>query len=298
MTGRGDAASPPGQGAPAGYRRVGSPIATWLARPECAEEIREGRADFLLRGSGRRSPAGGGGRGGLGYLELAGAAAVGKRALHGGVFGRVLGGLFLGKGRMTGQIEAAERLDRAGVPTPEVLAVGWRRALGVFRALAIVTRAIPRAQNLYEAAREDAPWRRRRVILEKSARLVRAMHDAGFLHADLNVTNLVLGEGPGGDRVYVVDLDGGRFEDMPGPAVRFRSLARLLRSYEKWIAGRWRLSPREEIVFLRTYCGPDRELSVFLWRRLQRYRARLPLRRLSWAILPGGPSSDRRATGP
>ena len=297
MTGVGPA-SPPGRGAVAGYRRVASPIATWLARPECAEEIRSGQADFLLRGPGRRSATGGAGRSVLGRLELAGAPAVGKRLLHGGVFGRLLGGLFLGRGRVTAQIEAADRLDRAGVATPEVLAAGWRRTRGLFRALAIVTRAIPGAQNLYEAARDDAPWRRRRVILEKSARLVRAMHDAGFLHADLNVTNLVLGEGAGVGRVHVVDLDGGRFAKVPGPAGRFRSLARLLRSYEKWIAGRWRLSPREELVFVRAYCGPDRELSDFLRPRLQRYQARLGLRRLSWAILPGGPSGDRRAAGP
>jgi hypothetical protein len=223
---------------------------------------------------------------------------VGKRALHGGILGRLLGGLYLGRGRAIAQIEAADRLDRAGIPTPEVLAVGWRGALGVFRALAIVTRAIPRAQNLYEAARDDAPWRRRRVILEQSGRLIRAMHDDGFTHADLNVTNLVLGEGPGGDRVHVVDLDGARFGGALRPLDRYRSLARLLRSYEKWIAGRWRLSPREEIIFLRAYCGRDRRLSSYLRRRLQRYRSRLRLRRLSWAVLPGGPSGDRRAAGP
>src|SRR5207245_10845727 len=118
----------------------------------------------------------------------------------GGFAGRLLGGLYLGAGRALAQAEAAERLLRSGIPTPPVLAVGWRRSLLIFTKQVIVTRAIPGAENLYEAARQDAPWRRRRAILARSAELVRSMHEAGFLHADLNVTNLVLGSGPGGDQ--------------------------------------------------------------------------------------------------
>jgi hypothetical protein len=285
-------AAPDRRRPPSGFRCVRSPRAAWLARPECVEEIRAGRADLLLLGRGRRDPRPGGGRGPLARLELAGAPALGKRALHGGLLGRLFGGIYLGRRRALAQIDAAERLDRAGVPTPELLAIGWRPALGPFGAVAIVTRAIPGAQNLYEAARDDAPWRRRRVILETSGALVRRMHDAGFRHADLNVTNLVLGRGPDGDRVHVVDLDRGRFLGRLGPSERFRGLARLLRSYEKWMAGRFRLSPREELLFLRAYCKGDRDMASYLGRRLRRYRARLGPRRLAWLLL-----GARGATG-
>ncbi|MFQ5878111.1 MAG: lipopolysaccharide kinase InaA family protein [Acidobacteriota bacterium] len=273
-----------------------SPRATWLARNDCAEAIQKGEADLLFAGAARREPAAGGGRGGLVRLRLAGQEAVGKRALHGGLLGRILGGLYLGAGRAVAQLVAAERLERAGVPTPAVLAVGWRRAFGPFHQHAVVTRRVHRSQNLYEAALEDAPWRRRRISLEKSASLVRSMHDAGFLHADLNVSNILLGEGPDGDRVHIVDLDRGRFVRRAGPGARFRNLARLLRSYEKWIAGRFRLTAREELLFLRSYCGPDRSLLRRLQRRLQRYRGRLRLRRILW----GGaraPQSGRANAG-
>ncbi|HEU4400865.1 MAG TPA: lipopolysaccharide kinase InaA family protein [Candidatus Polarisedimenticolia bacterium] len=253
-----------------------------MTLPECAEEIARGETDFLLAGAGPRDKRPGSGRGTLARFRLAGRGVVGKRALHGGLLGRFLGGLYLGRKRGLRQLQLAHRLDRAGLPTPEILAFGWRRSLGVLHAQAIIAREIPRAQNLYEAARENAPWRRRRVILESSGSLVRRMHDAGFVHGDLNVTNLVVGEGPEGDRLHIVDLDRGRFVRRVGSRQRFRNLARLLRSYEKWIAGRWRLTPREEMIFLRGYCGPDRSLLRDLGHRLQSYRRRLGLRRIAW----------------
>ena len=189
------------------------------------------------------------------------------------------------------QIRLASRLERCGIPTPEVLAVGWRRRALLFAAQAIVTRAIPRAQNLYEAAIEDAPWRRRRAILARSAELVRAMHDAGFLHADLNVTNLVLGGGPEGDLVYVVDLEKGRFRADMDSTRRLAGLSRLLRSYEKWLAGRAPLTPRDELIFLRRYCRSDRVLLRELQERLQRYRRGLRVRRLAWKVMPANVST-------
>ncbi len=281
--GRGAAPAAPADPVP-GYREVRSPSASWLARPECAADLEEGRADFLLAGPGARRARPAGGRADLARLRLGGHAVLAKRALRGGLLGRLLGGLYLGSGRARGQIALALRLDRADLPTPEILAVGWRPVLGPFHALTILAREIPQAQNLYEAAMEGSPWRRRRAILERSADLVRAMHDAGFLHADLNVSNLVIGAGPDGDRIYVVDLDKGRFVPEVGPDARFASLARLLRSYEKWVGGRGRLSLREELAFLRRYCRGDRAGFSRLRERLERYRARLRLWRLLWKL--------------
>jgi hypothetical protein len=271
---------------PPGYAEIRSPAASWIAHNQCADEIQHGEADRLLIRRVVAQPLPGSGRGGTQRFRLGGVEVIGKRALHGGLLAPLLGGLYLGTGRILDQLLAADRLERAGVSTPAVLGVGWRRILGPFHAHAIITRAVLQAQNLYEAAREDAPWRRRRVVLEKSADLIRAMHDAGFVHADLNVTNLLIGRGGDGDRALIVDLDGGRFRRIVGIGERYANLARLLRSYEKWIAGRFRLSGREEIAFLRRYCRADREMTRFLQHRLQSYRGRLGLHRIGWKTPP------------
>ncbi len=271
---------------PDGYALVVSPLGSWVARRDCADAIEQGAADFLLRGPARRGKRAGTGRGPLARLDLKGQASVGKRAIRGGLGGRLLGGLYLGAGRALAQIGTAERLRQVGIPTPEVLAVGWRRALLLFSAQAVVTRAVPGAQNLYEAARQGPLRDRRRAILLASADLVRRMHDAGFLHPDLNVTNLVL-EGAGGrGRLFVVDLDKARFTTSITPAERLSGLARMLRSYDKWIAAGWPLTPREEMLFLRSYCRSDRAMLREFQRRLlgQRRRRRAARSTSSTAI--------------
>ena len=257
----------------------------WIVRRECAAAIERGEADFILHGPGARHSAAGSGRGPLARLMLAGIPAVGKRALHGGLLGRLLGGLYLGRRRALDQLRATSRLSRAGVQTPEILAIGTRRVAGLFCAQAVVAREIAGARNLHHLAGERLSEARRRDILEKTAVLVRRMHDAGFLHADLNLANLVLGDGPAGESLWAVDLERGRFAVEVPARRRIRVLARLLRSCEKWVANPFRPTPREEVRFLRVYARGDRVLLRELVTRLSRFRRRLRVRRLSWRLL-------------
>jgi hypothetical protein len=275
------------------YVEIRSPAAIWTARRECAEAIRRGEADSLFRGRPRGAPRTASGRGPMTSLLLDGRPAVGKRALHGGLAGPLVGRLYFGRRRALDQLRAAVRLERSGIPTPTVLAVGSARVFGPLCAQAIVTRELEGAQNLYEVA-EGAPGRdRRRQILLLCAGLLRRLHDAGYLHADLNVGNLVLERGAAGETLHVVDLDRGRFRSVVTPEERLGNLARLLRSYEKWIAGRLRLSRSEELCFLRSYAGGDRAQVRFLAKGLSRYRSRLGLRRIRWRLAADRSSGDR-----
>ncbi len=266
------------------YVTARSPKGVWSARAECVAAIQRGEADFLLCGPIPRTTAPGRGRGPIVRFVLAGYPAVGKRCLRGGIAGRLLHGLYLGSSRPIRQVEAAARLHEAGVRTPAVLAAGSRRTAWWLHVQAIVMHELAAARNLFELAGESVSPARRRLVLQQCADLIRAMHEAGFLHADLNVTNLVLERGPEGETLHVLDLDRGRFVRAPSTDDRFRNLARLLRSYEKWIAGRVRLSRREEVSFVRRYTGGNRLLTRQLLGRLRRYRGRLALRRISWRV--------------
>lgn len=272
----GGASAGAGCGVP-GYAAVCSAAGRWVARPECLADIRGGAADALLAGG--RSPAATPGRGRAGVIEirLGGVAAIGKSALHGGLLGPVLRGIHVGPGRALAQITLAGELDRRGVRTPEVMAVGWRRVIGPLVRQAIVTRAVSGGRNLLEVARTGERGRRKRALAAAAAE-VRKLHGAGFEHADLNLMNLVLEAGPD-ERVHIVDLDRGRFRERFGPAARLRGLARLARSHDKWLEPDRRLTPREEIYFLRRYCGPDRALVRRLLPGLRRSRARRRLLR-------------------
>lgn len=256
----------------------------WIARGACASAIARGEADFILSGPGTRQPAAGKGRGPVARFALGGIPSVGKRALHGGLLGPLLGGLYMGSRRVLDQLRASVRLAQAGVPTPEILAVGSRRVAGFFRAQAIVAREIAGARNLHELAGESLSGARRREIVDRAAGVLRDMHDAGFDHADLNLANLVWGRGRAGETLFVVDLDRGRFRKVMSVDRRIRSLARLVRSCEKWMPDSRRPTRREEVRFLLGYTRSDRGLLRAIATPLGRYRSRLGARRLSWRL--------------
>src|SRR5207249_6441161 len=69
------------------YVEVRSPRAAWIAGRMCARAIERGDADFLFEGRPAAPAVPGSGRRELARFSLAGVAAVGKRAVHGGLFG-------------------------------------------------------------------------------------------------------------------------------------------------------------------------------------------------------------------
>jgi len=190
--------------------------------------------------------------------------------------------MFWGIRRAVRPIELAHALRQAGVRTPEVLAAGWRRLFGPMHTHALITESIPRGMNLLEALQRRSAGADPGLVLGAAAEAIRDMHEAGFLHADLNLANLVVEDHASGPRVHIIDLDRGRFVSPMTPSLRLRNLARLLRYHEKWIAQSAPLRRNEAIGFLRQYCGPDEDLLRYLLENLRRYRIALGARRLLW----------------
>jgi len=269
-----------------GYETLRSGPRLWRVRPGLASALAASPAAALLEGEPPEPGPPGAGRSAVMTLVLAGRPAYAKRGVHGGLARRLLGGVFWRDGRGRRVIEAAERLSAAGVPTPGVLAAGWRTIAGPLAAYVLVTEAIPGGTSLQAFLGEQPLARRRRRLARAAGRSVRALHDTGFVHADLNLANLVAAGGgepdaPGGEaRVFVIDLDGGRFCGRVGHRARRRNLMRLLRSYEKWIAPSSPLDPRDALAFLSAYCGEDRDMLGTLARQLGGIRFRW--RRLLW----------------
>jgi len=280
---------------PPGYVRSETARGTWLVRNDVAGAVPALGLAALLSGAPGKAATPGRGRSDVVHLDFAGVMGVGKRARHGGLLGPILGGLYWGTGRGRRPIELARRLRGAGVPTPDVLAAGWRRIAGPLNAIALVTEAVPGACNLQEALLGDPPVTRMRALLHAAADTVRALHEAGFVHADLNLANLVLEDSAAGLLAHVVDLDRGRFVSPLTDRDRARNLSRLLRSHEKWVAGRSPLRARDAIAFVARYARGDRVMARDLLGRLRRYRSRLWWRRLFWNRRPWGGGARRLA---
>jgi hypothetical protein len=185
--------------------------------------------------------------------------------------------------------EAARRLEDAGVPTPA--AVAWvERADG---SSVLVTRyaagTVTLREALVELWNDDPQAEKFLVLLDRVARCLRAMHDAGFVHGDLGNTNVLLvPEGGGRWRdPSVVDLNRGRLGAPPSLRERARDLCRLT------------LPSHLRSLFLRMYWGapPPRDLKRWsdrylrlhaLWIASRRWRH--PLREARQARSAGRPS--------
>ena len=109
--------------------------------------------------------------------------------------------------------DALTRLTDAGVAVARPLAFGRRRAAGAL----IVTRYVPNAETLGVALKGYAFEQRR--MLRNVGQLVRELHDSGYLHGDLHIGNILIGEkGP-----VLVDLQ--QLREIKEPEDRIRDLA-------------------------------------------------------------------------
>jgi len=224
----------------------------------------------------------------------AGSCALVRHYRRGGLFQRLLKDGYLGKGRFFREVSVTEEARVRGVPTVEVLAVRAQRVLPwVYRA-DLVTREIQGARDLqaYLASRSggEKAWDRpeRVRVVSQVAGLVRRMHDAGLLHADLNLKNVLL-RGTGQDlECFVIDLDKARI--LPGPVGhrgRMKNLLRLHRSLEKLGFAGGTVTLRDVIRFARVYSRGDRTLMRSIRNRIRKPPLSLRMHRFFWRLTGG-----------
>ncbi len=123
-------------------------------------------------------------------------------------------------------------LHEAGIPTAVPLAMAERRGF-VLSDAALVTREIVDSVHLnaYVAAHLGGPDDPRRAALyDDLARIVRRMHDAGFVHNDLHGGNVLVNGPPEAPRLFVIDLHSVSRSSRPSEGARWFDLAKLLHS--------------------------------------------------------------------
>jgi len=175
-----------------------------------------------------------------------------RRAVRGGLLGRVMGGLYLGVGRPLRELRAAAAARKAGVGVPEPLAVRATRAGGFFRRFTIVTREIEGASNLLVLI-PTLSGPERRMLLERVADEMRRLHEAGVYHADLTLQNILTR----GTDVYFIDLDKAILSSRRDESLDLMNLSRLNRSVEKLFRSKGIVSRADRLRFLRRYLGGD-----------------------------------------
>lgn len=149
--------------------------------------------------------------------------------------------------------------DRCRANVPDVIAFGSRRRFGRLCDAFILTRAVPRAVALDQLAESLWPEPRaavddplRRHLLADTSAMVARMHAAGFCHIDLQWRNLLVSDDDtDAPNVYVIDSSRGSLRRwaVRHEHGRLRDLSSLYKD------ARRRMTPREQLRWLRTYFG-------------------------------------------
>jgi tRNA A-37 threonylcarbamoyl transferase component Bud32 len=159
--------------------------------------------------------------------------------------------VWLGRSKARTEWENLALFRSLGIATPDVVAYGETRRHGRVRSGALITAEVPSAVDLRTLAQRkdprwaDAAWRR--AVLMQIADYARRLHQAGFIHNDLNWRNiLVTLEGP--PKVYFIDCPSGRWCPRP---LRERGAAKDLAFLDK--LGRQHISRTDRLRFYRYY---------------------------------------------
>jgi tRNA A-37 threonylcarbamoyl transferase component Bud32 len=208
------------------------------------------------------------GRGAIQRARVASFDAIVRTYRRGGALRALLPDAFLSATRALAEVHALTRLAALGLaPRPLVLEARGR----VLLRLRIAVEEVARSRNLLELA-AAAPASLDARLGRAVGQAVRAMHDAGVAHPDLNAGNILITDGPALS-VSLIDFDGARIFDAGVPRQeRAREILRLARSLDKWPATR-RTSAAARAAFLRAAL-PRGERGLLL--REARRRARAP----------------------
>ena len=239
--------------------RVGGRLEVWASDPAVASAMaaRAGEPGELSpedqqTAQGMVGPTG---RGPIWTARLAGRAAVIKLHRRGGLPGRLLAllprrmpELWCGTRRVRREARVAGNGRARGAPVPEAMA--WLAVrVGPFRRLYAASAQVLGAVPLDRALRSpEGPGRPH--LVRAAARAAARLHDAGLVHGDLNLGNLLWLPGEG--RVQIVDLASARVRPRLGAGRRGADLARLERSALK-ILGAAAMPGRERLRFVVAY---------------------------------------------
>lgn len=212
--------------------------------------------------------------------------AIRVRTMHrGGWVGGFARDAFASPNRVIREFHLWQTLHARGAPLPEAVFARAKRRRGLWR-LQFATLDRPEALDglaWFSDPEKRAAWP---SALAQCARSIRAFHDAGGVHGDLNLRNLLLEITPTREqeiRCWIVDLADARLRDPVSPRERLQDLMRLLRSAEKRgipLAH----SARHHARFLSHYCGSERSLRKAMLKALPTEQRRLTRHRIGWRL--------------
>ena len=158
-----------------------------------------------------------------------------RHAWHGGLFAPITGDRFLMPTRAPREAAASATLQARGIRTPDVLAYALYAAGPGLRRVDVCTRYVPDAWDFGAVLAGLAPSISRPAAERAVLSLLTQLAQAGVVHPDLNVKNILLAPRRGAaPDAWLLDVDVVEFRSGDARALHLRNVARLERSIRKW----------------------------------------------------------------
>lgn len=156
------------------------------------------------------------------------------------------------------EIRIAETLRAAGIATPAVLA-GVAYPSGLGHTADVATERVAGTDLAAVFFGSDTPYgSKRNAIWQAVGTLVRHLHDANFVHPDLQLKNILASPTPHAPRtsVWLLDVDTVRSIRLRPTAAKKANLERFFRSWAKHNAAHGeRLTAEDRAAFLASYAA-------------------------------------------
>jgi tRNA A-37 threonylcarbamoyl transferase component Bud32 len=181
-----------------------------------------------------------------------------RQFAHGGALGGLRGTVFFSARPMLRELRIALHLRARGVPTCRPVALRLERAFGPLLRAHYITEEVPDAPDLLEFCRtwpvgRPCPPRRRQDLAGAVARTIAALHDAGVLHKDLNIKNILISARADPPIAFAIDFKKAHRQTEVDMDAGLDNLVRLDRSVVKWAASRQVVTLSDRLRVLREY---------------------------------------------
>jgi len=219
---------------------------------------------------------------------------------HGGLFGKILRDFFWDRLRPLKELSICEVASKSGVKTTEVIAIVKNKIIGPLYKCQLVSKEIMGAADLMVLLLNPEKKQfvaQKRQIINKVAKAVKEMHDAGIYHADLHLKNILIQFAEGGEvNVYIIDLDKSKRREKISIQKRMKNIMRLDRSVEKMLRNNraafgetypFPISKTDKLRFLKEYIVSDDKTAKSLRYYIHSYKTSHNLHRLWWRVVNG-----------
>jgi hypothetical protein len=218
--------------------------------------------------------------------EMPGTRIMIRKYLRGGLVRFVNNDTFLGNQRPFNELYIGAEAYARNIPTAETLAAVSIRKAGPFYKGYLITKELNSCSDLPQYLKElsksssaDFSEKKEQVII-KTAETVRTMHDKGFLHADLNMKNILV-NALTPENIYIIDWDKSVLKNSLTDAERSLNLIRFCRSMEKLRHQGIPVDKHVPQLFLSTYWKDPEKASL----DLKKFKQTVLRRKLIWKIL-------------